>query len=554
MAARTTLTYPPFHPESREPWPLTMSRREFASAFPGEGEHIEFKRGVSGAQLQDTAVAFSNADGGVLLVGVEDDGSILGRALDAGTQDDIHQAMQSARDVGRYAIAQLDVDGRPVCVLAVARRREGFAQTAKGVVKVRRGTRDEPLFGGELVRFANERTASRYEATVLRASIGDASPALRRELAEALRWRRVTDERLREAGLADGDRLTVAGALFLLEDPGRPLGKAYLELQRFPDDETIDYDRREEIRGPVHRVLRRAVERVEDELGTELVVLGVRRYDLPRLPELVLREAVANALGHRSYEAGGTAVRVELRPSSVVIRSPGGLPEPVTVENIREASAARNLVVMQTLRRFGLAEDQGRGVDLMQDVMAQELLDPPAFVDDGHEVAVTLPIRSAVAPAERAWVAELERRGTLIGADRLALVHAARGEVLTNARVRELLGLDRQEARELLQRLRDEGLLEQRGQRGGASYRLAGSLRPPAGLRLSGEELEEVVERLALEGPISNSDVRAATGLDRAETFALLDRMVRERRLLRTGERRGTRYHRRLPPRSRSGA
>jgi ATP-dependent DNA helicase RecG len=470
--------------------------------------------------------------------------------LDAGTQDDIHQAMQSARDVGRYAVAQLDVDGRPVCVLSVARRREGFAQTARGVVKVRRGTRDEPLFGGELVRFANERTASRYEATIVQAPVALATPALRRELAAAFRWRRVTDERLREAGLADGDRLTVAGALFLLEDPGRPLGKAYLELQRFPDDDTIDYDRREEIRGPVHHVLTRTVERVEDELGTELVVLGVRRFDLPRLPELVLREAVANALGHRSYEAGGTAVRVEMRPSSVVVRSPGGLPEPVTVENIREASAARNLVVMQTLRRFGLAEDQGRGVDLMQDVMAEELLDPPVFHDSGHEVTVTLPIRSAVAPVERAWIAELERRGTLIGADRLVLVHAARGEVLTNSGVRELLDLDRQEARLVLQRLRDEGFLEQRGQRGGASYRLAGSLRPPAGLRLNPDELEQVVERLATGGPISNSDVREATGLDRAEALALLDRMVRSRRLLRTGERRGTRYHRRAPRRS----
>jgi ATP-dependent DNA helicase RecG len=522
-----------------------MSAAEFAEAFPEEGQHIEFKNCVSGTQLQDTAVAFSNAEGGVVLIGVGDDGEVRGRALDAGTADDIHRAVHDARDVGRYAIGQIDVEGHPVAVLAIARRREGFAQTSRGVVKVRRGTRDEPLFGSELVRFANERTASRYEATPLDVGIRATDVVLRRELAEALGWKNATAERLREAGLVEGDRLTVAGALFLLAEPEWALGKAYVEIQRFPDDATIDYDRREEIRGPVHRVLPRVVERVMAELGTELVVLGVRRYELPRLPEVVIREAIANALGHRSYEAAGTSVRVEMRPSSVQVRSPGGLPEPVTVENIRETSAARNLVAMKVLRRFGLAEDQGRGVDVMQDTMALEMLDPPVFIDNRHEVVVALPVRSAVAPAERAWIRELERRGTLMGADRLALVHAARGEILTNGRVRDLLSLDRQEARAVLQRLRDEGFLEQRGQRGGASYRLSGSLDPPAGLRLSPEELEDVVERLAVAGPIANSDVRKATGLDRAEAFGLLDRMVRAGRLRRTGERRGTRYHRR---------
>jgi ATP-dependent DNA helicase RecG len=536
------LAYPVFHPQSRLAAPLAMSLAQFRAAFPEEGPHVEFKTGVSGAQLQDTAVAFSNADGGVILIGVRDDGEVLGRALDAATQDDMHRAMQSARDVGRYSLGQVDVEGRPVCVIAIARRREGFAQTSGGVVRVRRGSRDDPLFGAELVRFANERTASRYESTQVDAGLRSVDPGLRARLASVMRWERATADRLRDADLVDGERLTVAGALYLLKDPSRVLGKAHVELRRFPDDATIAYDRRDELRGALHLVHAATVARIMDELGTELVLLGARRYDLPRLPEVVLREAVANALAHRSYEAAGTAVRVEMRPSSVVIRSPGGLPEPVTVENMREASAARNLVVIKLLRAFGVAEDEGLGVDLMQDTMAEEMLDPPRFVDSGHEVTVELPIRSAVAPIERAWIRELEYRGTLGGSDRIALVHAARGEILTNARVREILGVDADSARETLRRLRNEGLLEQRGRHGGATYRLSGSLRPPGGLRLSPEELEDVVARLAADGPISNSDVRTATGLDRAEALAVLDRLVRAGRLRRSGQRRGTRY------------
>src|SRR3712207_2782605 len=111
------LAYPPFHPESRAPDPLTLSGPEFRAAFPGESQVVEFKRGISMEELQNTAVAFSNAEGGVVLIGVRDDGSIAARSLDAGTQDDIHRAMQAARDVGRYALHQIDVDGKPVTII-----------------------------------------------------------------------------------------------------------------------------------------------------------------------------------------------------------------------------------------------------------------------------------------------------------------------------------------------------------------------------------------------------------------------------------------------------
>ena len=132
------------------------------------------------------------------------------------------------------------------------------------------------------------------------------------------------------------------------------------------------------------------------------MVLGVRRYDLPRLPEVVVREALANAVAHRSYEARGTPVRVELRPGAVLIISPGSLPGPVTVSNMRETSAARNLSVVRTLRRFNLAEDAGRGVDVMQDTMRSEMLEQPVFRDTGHSVEVLLPLRAVVRTSPRA--------------------------------------------------------------------------------------------------------------------------------------------------------
>ena len=178
----------------------------------------------------------------------------------------------------------------------------------------------------------------------------------------------------------------------------------------------------------------------------------------------------------------------------------------------------------------------------MQDSMAEALLDPPRFHDHGHSVQVILPIRGAISPQERAWVLEVERRGLIQPRERIVLVQAARGDVLTNARVRELLSVDSRDARLALRRLRGAGLLEQIGTHGGTSYVLSRSLGAPASFRMSLAELKRFVLDLALEGPITNRMVRTATGLDRAETLRVLESLVRDKRLRRTGERRGSRY------------
>lgn len=522
--------------------PLTLTTEDFQREFPSEDEYIEFKTGV-GDEIQDAAVAFSNAKGGVILVGVTDDGEIAGRSLDPGTADAIHERLRNVRDPGRYSLHEISVEGRAIVVISVDRRQNGFAQTSKGVVRMRKGSLDQPLFGSELQRLVARGKTERFELLPEKIPIEDADQELAEKFCDVHQWdSRHLAERLEEHEYASDRHLNVAGVLYLTADPARILGKAYTEILRFPEDKTKAYDLRLEIRGPLPTQLRNAAGRILEEIGTELVVLGLRRHDLPRLPRVVVREALANALAHRDYQLNMTPIKVEIRPSSVVIRSPGGLPEPVTVDNIRATHAARNIAVIRALRRFGLAEDEGRGVDLIQDTMLDEMLDPPEFTDSGHEVAVVLPIRSAVAPVERAWVKELEERGDLSGRDQLLLVHAARGDPLTNGKVREVLQVEEAEARNMLHRLRDAGFLEQRGRHRGATYHLSGSLEPPAGLLLTPDELASLIEGMAAEKPISNMSVRAATGLDRWKVRDLLGTLVDEGRLVKFGERRGTRY------------
>jgi ATP-dependent DNA helicase RecG len=528
---------------------MTMVPTGFAATFPGEGDFIEFKQGMPEQKIREAVAAFSNTEGGVILLGVRDDGAVQGMSVDGDTVARVHRTVAGVRNPGRYQLNTLLVGDRSVLVLSVNRRREGFAQLADGRVLVRRGAMNTPLFDTELARFISERALTRFEATPTKARLTAADAALVERVRAAYGWRTDQPEalpaRLAEIGLIEEPRedanLTVAGALYLLPRPADLLGKAYIEVFRYRDGSDT-YDRRTEIDGPADEQVEQATAELVAELGSDVVVLGVRRHELPRIPQNVLREAIANAVAHRTYESAGQPVRIEIRPDRVTITSPGGLPEPVTLANMRDQSAARNLAVIRTLRRYRLAEDAGMGVDAMEDTMQAALLERPQFEADATLVRVVLPLGSTVTPTERAWIAEIEQRGEIRVGDRLLLLHAARGELLTNTSARELLGVDSVHARNALQRLRDLGLLAQTGQRGGAVYSLAAGLGPPAGLRLDDDALRQMILDLAADGPITNETVRTRTGLDRAKALSLLSGMVETGLLERHGERRGSQY------------
>jgi ATP-dependent DNA helicase RecG len=430
------LAYPLYHPLSTDQPPLLLAGADFARHIPGESRHVEFKQGASRSCIARAVAAFSNTDGGVLLVGVGPDGRPVGTNVDGEALAELHRAVGSVHDGGRYEITPIAVDGRSVAVISVARRRQGFAQTADGQVVVRREAMNVSLIGAQLAEFVARNALARFETTPTPCSLDAADPDLLGEVATAFGWSMASPERLLERGLAthDGDRtvLTVAGALYLLREPETELGKSYIEVFRYRDDAATTEDKRYRITGPLPRQVTEAAARVTDEIGTDVAVVGLHRYELERIPLPVLREAVANAVAHRVYEDTRRSVRIDIRPTKVSITSPGPLPEPVTVDNIREQNAARNAEVIATLRRFRLAEDAGRGVDLMQDVMAEQLLDAPTFRADATSVTVDLPLTSTVTIAERAWVGEIESRGELRPLDRILLVHAARGQVLTN--------------------------------------------------------------------------------------------------------------------------
>ncbi len=544
------MSYPLFHPARAGSIPFLIPEEDFPAEFPGEGDYVEFKEGVSGRRIQEAVVAFSNTDGGVILVGVNDHGQVTGIGQPGEKTRQIHEAVHEVSSPGRYEVHEVAVGDRTVLVVAISRRHEGFAQTSDGVVRVRRGASNLPLIGVELSRFLARRAFNSFESTTTTVPFSAADPQLVQRLRDSYRWQ--DDglvDRLIEEGfveLSSGQEvLTVAGALHLLRDPSDIGCRAYIDVRRYRAGEA-DPDKVESIRGSVADQIEEATAGVMAELGSTSAVLGSKRVDMPRLPPSVIREVVANAVAHRSYENTGTAIRVEIRDDLVRVISPGALPEPVTIENIRYQQSARNPKVLETLRRMGLAEDLGRGIDRIEDDMQADLLQPPEFEEDGAFFSVTMRLSGAVTPRERAWVRQLIAGGNLDPRSAPVVVQAARTGSITNSDVRAILGVDSVVARNVLQRLVAEGVFLQTGERGGAQYSVADGAGVPARIRHSDEELDAIVRRLAESGAISNAMVRGATGLDRLGALAVLRRLVQQDVLVQEGSRRGTTYRLRV--------
>jgi ATP-dependent DNA helicase RecG len=150
------------------------------------------------------------------------------------------------------------------------------------------------------------------------------------------------------------------------------------------------YGRREEIGGPLARIIQRTWEVVGEEMRIGAVVTGLERKERTEYPIAAVREALVNAAAHRDYRLGGRRIEVRMFVDRMEITSPGGLPGFITVDNIVEEHFSRNPRLVSGLYRWGYIEELGLGVDLMIEEMVRAGHPPPRFKDTPYSFTVTL--------------------------------------------------------------------------------------------------------------------------------------------------------------------
>jgi ATP-dependent DNA helicase RecG len=500
-------------------------------------------------RLQEPMVAFANARGGRIVVGVSDrvPRQVVGVSWGQAQEEQVQEAARATQPPMSPRTSMLVVDGRTIVFIEISPVEGGWIHTSDGRLLVRAGPTNRALVGHELLRFVSERGAEPVEDVAVPAVTVDDLRAdlVRRYLRSRLHKTRVSaPAALRDLGLVGSDgSVRLAAVLMFGKAPQAANRRFGIVVSRFEGlaGRGARLRDRHQLEGPLPDLVAEADRMIYDEMRRDAVVRGLVREEVPEFPPIAMREALVNAVAHRDYSLRGSAIDVRLFDDAVEIESPGCLPAYVTVENLRTAQYSRNERIMDCLQRLGFVEEAGQGIDRMISEMEEALLDPPEFEERDASFLVRLRGRSLFAAEDRLWAARFREMG-LGGHAMTALVYARRQGTISNEDLRNLRHLDRDASRAVLQDLVNRGLVNTVGRGRGSRYALTDRAMAAAPTTTLDDQAAAVLRHARRQGSVVNADVRGLLGLERDESRKLLERLVGEGHLTPVGERRGRRY------------
>ena len=468
-----------------------------------EGPRLAILDSVDAALLAENMVAFANTEGGVILVrrhaegsqpGAQNERKDLDRVLRLA--DDLYNppvVVEHWEEIGERAAQSLELarDGRenggssqaaasfPASAYAIrVPRSTELHALADGRVLIRSGNVNRPLGGQEIQRLASAKNTGDFETeAVPGATIDDFSRAMIDEYLDkrAERTKRPysgeVNRMLAETGAITADgKPTVCGLLLFSEYPQRWLPQSGVVFARFvgttPRGESglAGYTRREELTGPVPRLIEATWNLVWSEMAISAVVKGLAREETFEYPQFAVREALVNAICHRDYRLRGRRIEVRMFSDRLEVISPGGLPGFITVENIKDEHFSRNPRLVGGLFHWGYIEELGLGIDRMIEVMEQAGHSPPKFDARPYSFAVALH-NERKQPALPEWSRDMNHRQAR------ALQYVGESGSITNREYRALIKTVSAETLRLdLVDLVEKGILSRIGANKGTYY------------------------------------------------------------------------------------
>jgi ATP-dependent DNA helicase RecG len=203
---------------------------------------------------------------------------------------------------------------------------------------------------------------------------------------------------------------TYAALLLFGKVPQQWLPNASILAARFSGATLADQFVKQEISGTLPEQLRQAEAFLRDNLRRVVRLVGLAHQETLEYPLEALRELLVNAVAHRDYNLQGDNVHIYVFSDRIEIHSPGGLPGPVTLQNLLEARFSRNAVVAQVLSDMGFVERLGYGLNRVTNVLRQQNLRPPRFEEVANSFRVTLYADAlfSTAPGALAGVPDLQ--------------------------------------------------------------------------------------------------------------------------------------------------
>ena len=541
-----------------------------------EGQLLDKKslRAVTGKtadwnEIAKDCIAFANATGGRLLLGLEDaqDQPAPDQRVPADLPDTLRRKL-AERTVNVTVLPDLvtAANGGQYIELRIPRALS-VASTTDGRYFLRVADQSKPVTGDDVMRLASERSALPWETqTTLHIPRIDVDSIKRDKLLQGLRAsdrvkpsvkEKTDDELLDHYQLVRGDILTNLGVLCI----GRQHHRA--QLTTAPVIQFIKYD---ELGQKVNKLVwddhtQNPIELIEsvwldvpDFREQYELPDGLYRQNVPAFDEVVVRELLVNALVHRPYTQRGD-IFLNLHPDRLEVVNPGPLPLGVTPQNVLHTTVRRNEHLARLFHDLKLMEREGSGFDRIFEVLLSQGRPAPELIELHDRVLVTVR-RRILKPEVIDFIAKADQTYQLTQRERIVLGLLAQHDALTARELAATLELPSVEALQpWLKRVLEWHLMRSAGRTQATRYFVdPGLLRS---LDFAGETTLKRIEPHRLAALIVEDvdrypgtrigDIHQRIGpeIPRSRVRRALEQLVKDGKLSQEGVRRGTRY--RLP-------
>lgn len=386
--------------------------RNDVNVFSNIKENQFFDRKSARIKPNDAArhvVAFANASGGKLVIGIEDDGEVTGFDYEgAQNVEDYEQIHLTSCTPGPSVhveripvvtssgsddfILVIEVEPSPDRVICRRNDKKVF---------LRQGDKSVELDREQVIRLEYDKNQRHFEDEIAdRSSIEDVDPEVLARYKADIGTDLPDEQVLRSRGFLVNGHLTNAGVLIFAKNPTRFIPCARVRVIRF-DGNKMQTGRRLNIvkertfDGPLPKAIEGAKAMISEQLR-EFQYLGDdgRFKVIPEYPEFAWFEGLVNAVTHRDYAFSGDHIRVMMYDDRMEILSPGKLPSIVTLENMRHTRYSRNPVIARALVEMGWVRELNEGVQRIYDEMASFFLNDPLF-EEPNDASVQLTLENS---------------------------------------------------------------------------------------------------------------------------------------------------------------
>lgn len=416
---------------------LKLKERVEIATELGESYYREFKSGYEGPpsnkkprdfkdicyNVAKELVAFANADGGELFIGIEDDNNVTGlphtdeklfAILDACSS---YVLPEAPLPIKRKSI--IDYNGKKVIYFSVDKGSRYIHQTSKGEC-FKRNDRESGPASADTIRFVRDEAISReYDRRFEElATVSDLDIELVQFVGEeATGIKDISAEKfLQYVELAefDGDRLRLKKAALLLfaKNPNKWHPRSRVRILRVNGTEeksAPDYNVTEvsDISGNIFELVEKGWEALRPALSeTRYSNDGLFKTQVI-YPEIACKEALINAITHRDYSLEGRGIEIRIFNDRLEILSPGKLLSKLTIEDLKELKGAhetRNTYISRVLKEYGYIRELGEGIRRMFNLMKSNELVEPQLDSPNKSFIVTLFYKFIYSKEEKLWL------------------------------------------------------------------------------------------------------------------------------------------------------